>query len=272
MITLVFDIGATKTRIGVSRDGRTVSSWKIISTDKNYQPGVTSVIEAGRILLNGKKPNKIVGGFAGPLDQKKRRPIDSQLPKWIGCPLAADLERGFGTPVRLENDAALNGLGEATVGAGKKFGIVGFLTISTGVNGVRIVDGTIDRTTYGFELRHILLADTNKKLITLDQAISGRAIEKKYGQQPHDILDQKVWSAVEQGLAQALTNIALLWSPEVMVIGGAMLKRPGIRLPEVQKYMRRLWPKVLPMPKVVRGTLGDLSGLYGALALARQVK
>lgn len=273
MITLVFDIGVTKTRVGLSRDGRTLQAWKIISTDEDYQAGVRQIVLTGQSLLSGKKPGRIVGGFAGPLDQKKRRAKDSQLLDWIGRPLADDLQRGFGTPVQLENDAALNGLGEATSGAGKKFSIVGFLTISTGVNGVRITDGAVDSTAYGFELRHMLVSHGDKKIITLGQAISGRALEKKYGQHPQDITNQKIWSAVEQDVAHALINIALLWSPEVIVLGGSMFNHPGIRLPHVQKMMQRDWPKVLPMPKILRGALGDLSGLYGALALtSRQTR
>lgn len=267
MSILVFDIGATNTRVGISHDGRTLAVWKSFPTDQNYRRGIHGVVEVGRTLLNGKKPTSIAGGFAGPLDQKKRRPRDSHLANWVGRPLAADLERGFGVPVQLENDAALNGLGEATVGAGKKFKTVGFLTISTGVNGVRIINRTIDQTAFGFELQHIVLSQAGKKSITLGQVVSGRAIQQKYGQHSHDITSLKIWTAVEQDVATALTNIALLWSPEVMVLGGSMFKRPGIRVPEVQKYLRRSWPKVLPMPKVIRGTLGDLSGLYGALAL-----
>jgi predicted NBD/HSP70 family sugar kinase len=46
------------------------------------------------------------------------------LPRWNGAALADDLEAALGTQVILENDTALVGLGEATVGAGKGAAVV----------------------------------------------------------------------------------------------------------------------------------------------------
>lgn len=51
-------------------------------------------------------------------------------------------------PARLDSCAELAEMGRA---AGKGPAIIAYITISTGVNGVRIVDGEIDRATYGFE-------------------------------------------------------------------------------------------------------------------------
>jgi predicted NBD/HSP70 family sugar kinase len=50
-------------------------------------------------------------------------------------------------PARLESCAELAEMGRT----GKGPAIIAYITISTGVNGVRIVDGEIDRATYGFE-------------------------------------------------------------------------------------------------------------------------
>src|SRR6185436_9338463 len=57
----------------------------------------------------------------------------------------SELNKLFNCPVYLENDAALCGLGEASVGAGQGSKIMVYLTISTGVGGARIVGGKIDR-------------------------------------------------------------------------------------------------------------------------------
>ena len=83
----------------------------------------------------------------------------------------------------MENDTALVGLGEATVGAGKGAAIVVYVTISTGANGARIVDGVLDRAAFGFELGEQLLGRA-ASAGTLEELVSGRAIQDRFGAPP----------------------------------------------------------------------------------------
>ena len=71
----------------------------------------------------------------------------------------------------LANDSDLDGLGEATVGAGKGFNIVAYITVSTGIGGVRIVGGKIDVSTYGFEPGH--------QIIDADGSIYSEIVKKE---------------------------------------------------------------------------------------------
>ena len=63
----------------------------------------------------------------------------------------------------------------------------------------------------------------------------------------------------------------LHWSPETVVVGGAMaLRQPGIDLELVKKELTKI-NQVLPsLPEIVPAALGDLSGLYGAAVYLHQ--
>src|SRR3989344_943640 len=102
---LLFDIGATKTRIAVSRDGNEFDKPLVIPTESDFDEGVRVFVAAAQKLLNGAHPDKIVGGATGKIARH--------------APLKKTLEDALGAPVTLENDAALAGLGEAIQGAGR---------------------------------------------------------------------------------------------------------------------------------------------------------
>ena len=125
--------------------------------------------------------------------------------------LIPDLTKTVGRPLYLENDAALAGLGEATLGAGRGRDIVAYLTISTGVGGVRIVDGKIDRKAVGFEPGQQIINFADNESQTLEANVSGQALQKKYGIKPHDLTDQKIWQEVARTLAYGIYNTILHW-------------------------------------------------------------
>src|SRR6185437_2466030 len=95
------------------------------------------------------------GGIAGVLNKAKDQLLNApNLVNWINQPLGQSLSDIVSVSVKLENDASLGGLGEATYGSGQGYKIVGYLTIGTGVGGTRIVNGRIDQNALGFEPGH----------------------------------------------------------------------------------------------------------------------
>ena len=178
----------------------------------------------------------------------------------------AGLIQLFSCPALIENDSALCGLGEAVAGAGRGSDIVAYITVSTGVGGVRIVDGKVDRAHAGFEPGHQIVASG----LTLERLVSGRAMSEKYGKHPREITDEVVWEELAGYLALGLHNTIVHWSPEVVVLGGSMMKVPGIALPAVQAYLAKTL-KIFPvLPELRLAELGDFGGLHGALELLRQ--
>ncbi|MGD0500678.1 MAG: ROK family protein [Bryobacteraceae bacterium] len=77
----------------------------------------------------------------GPLDPHTGTVLNPpNMPCWRAFPLAAETERAFGIPVRVDNDANAAGLAEAIWGAGIGYTNVFYATLGTGI-GTGIVFG-----------------------------------------------------------------------------------------------------------------------------------
>ncbi|MAZ40902.1 hypothetical protein CL654_02200 [bacterium] len=272
---LLFDNGGTKTRVTYSKNGESFIDPVIFPTEKNFDTQLKTIKKVADELCGDKKLEAVVGGIAGPLNKEKSCLVNSpNLHSWIGLPIKEELEHLFDCPVFLENDSALVGLGEAVSGAGKGYDIVAYLTISTGVGGARIVNQRIDASAHGFEPGHQIIdfqgveCSHCKDKGHLEGYISGSAVEERYGKKPYDIHDDEVWEKEAELLAIGLNNITVLWSPDVIVLGGSMMKEVGIAVPHVEKHLKKIM-KIFPnTPVLKKAKLNDIGGLYGALAYA----
>lgn len=276
---LLFDIGGTNMRLAVSREGKEVESVKTISSPQDFKEAIKKFSEVTRGISGGQKITKAAGGVAGPLDKKKGVMLSApQLPSWAGKPLKEVLQEALKAPVFLENDVALVGFGEATYGAGKEFSLVAYYIIGSGINGVRIVDGRIDRAALGFELGHQIIDAKSKQKDgtgmqgTLELYVGGANIEKRYGVKPEEIKEPKAWNEIARWFAIGLSNTIVHWSPEVIVLGGSIMKT--IPMERVKHHLSKLltvFPKE-QHPPIKRARLGDEGGLWGALAYLRQMQ
>jgi len=272
---IVFDIGGTKTRVAASSDLQTLGEVRKFSTPPLYSEGITALKSAIRELTQDKKITAIAGGIRGPLNHEKTGIVsESKLCDWVGRSIVGDLESEFNASVYLENDTALVGLGEVTFGAGKGKRIVAYLTVSTGVGGARFVDGHLDFASVGFEPGHQILDVDNTVLgahekPTLENLVSGTALEKQRGVKPYEIKqDDHVWDYLAQHLAAGLKNTVVYWSPDLIVLGGSMIiGSPRILLKDIQKYTKAILGNLMPCPAIVDATLEDVGGLYGAMSL-----
>ena len=273
-IFILFDIGGTKMRVAVSRDGFEMSEPKVASTPKNFSEGLRMLNKmADEIAGYNAKIKAGSGGFAGILNRDCRTIFRSpHLPLWNGQPLRAELERLLGAPVFLENAAALAGLGEATFGAGEGHGIVAYFTVSTGLGGVRVVGGKIDQKVFGFEPGHQIINIGGIKSEgggELEGYVSGEAVLRRFGKKAETVSSRAILDELAFYLASGIYNSVLHWSPDIVVLGGPMIlgKNP-IDVKRVELELDKLL-KIFPEPPFVKkAVLGDKGGLYGALKLA----
>ncbi len=279
MNALLFDIGGTNIRIAVTRDGRQVVAPLTVRRPRTYRDGIGVLIGAARQHSARRNITTAVGGIAGTLTATKDRLLNApHLTSWIGKPLARDLARKLHAPVTLENDSALVALGEAAHGAGRGYAIVAYLGVGTGLGGARIVNGRIDQAALGFEPGHQVIDRRSRARCRcgqygdLESLVSGTAFRRRFGKPPKHITSPSVWREAAAALAVGLRNIVALWSPDAIVLGGSMMKRPGISIPDVRRSLLKELHGFLPAPPIVHGTLGDIGGLYGALELLKQTK
>ncbi|OHA84068.1 MAG: hypothetical protein A2937_02640 [Candidatus Yonathbacteria bacterium RIFCSPLOWO2_01_FULL_47_33b] len=273
---ILFDIGGTKMRVVAANRDKFIGEPVVVSTPKDFEEGLATLKRIIDNLEHEAPVTAIVGGIAGPLDKENTMLVRSpNLGGWVGHDIKNALREVYKAPIVLENDAALVGLGEAHFGAGRGNNIVAYITVSTGVGGARIIDGTIDETAVGFEPGHQIIDPDNTLCPEcdgndLEAYVSGTAIEKRYGMKPFEIHDPAVWDKLALYLAYGLNNTIVHWSPDVIVLGGSMMKDIGIPVPLVKKHLEDIM-KIFPtLPAIEKAELGDFGGLYGALAYARR--
>jgi len=257
-------------RFVVSKDGNTFGEPKIVDTPKDFLEGISLFKKTASELAGGEEIIAVAGGVRALDSAKEKLRNQPHFPMWVDEPFKQELQNAIGAAVYLENDAAMVGLGEAVFGSGKEYRIVAYITISTGVGGVRIVDRKIDPSSQGFEPgNQIINFDNTTKY--LEACISGSALEKRLGKKAYEITDPAVWEKEAELLAYGLNNVSVFWSPDVIVLGGSMiLGDPAIPLDRVEYHLKNVL-KILPEPpKLKKAALGDIGGLYGALAFLKQ--
>jgi glucokinase len=265
---ILFDLGKTKIRIAGASLHDSFTAPRIFDTPKDYQETITLLVKVGQEIAGGGNIASFIGGVGGPLEKNKKSLVEGlNFPGWGGKPFVENLSSAAQAPVFLENDSAMVGLGEAVCGAGRGFGIVAYITVSTGVGGVRIVDGKIDTNAYGFEPGWQVLSLDGK--IYASDILSGAAVEKETGKKPFETTDENFWDEKARVLAQVLNNVIVMWSPDCIVLGGSMMKEVGIPVPATEKYLKEIC-KIFPdIPPIKKSELGDFGGLWGALAFLK---
>ena len=271
---LLFDLGGTKMRVALSRDGSALDEIKSVPTPARFDEGVDTLLRVARELLGpppavggASTPVAVVGGIGWVLDKSRShifRSTKANLLDWNDKPLRGELEKRFNAPVRLENDCVLAALGEAVVGAGKGHEIVAYYTVSTGVGGARVVHGIPDSYASGFEPGKQLIDDRN-----LEEHVSGTAVQKKYGVHPKDLADLDKRSELAKILARGVHNAIVHWSPEMFVFGGSMMIGVNpLPLDVVEAALKSTLSFYPELPALSLAALGDDGGLHGARILA----
>jgi glucokinase len=149
-LTMGVDVGGTKIAGGlVTSSGQLIKSVVVPTyadggVKKSFSQ-LEHVIE--RLIRSAGGKDKIRGiGLCSPgaLDRRTGLVINApNLPGWEKLHLGKELERMFGLPARVENDANTAGLAEALYGAGVGYRDVFYVTVSTGIGTGIIIDGKI---------------------------------------------------------------------------------------------------------------------------------
>jgi len=193
-------------------------------------------------------------------------------------PVAAMLARELGMPAAIENDDLLAAVGEAAFGAATGCTDVAFLSVGYGLGAGLIVGGHPVRGARSSAGAIAYSGSTH-----LGDRASGRAIPRRYklrrGMQDGGRLTAKrVFELAAQGdedakavvaeaiesLGDVVLDVAALLDPQVVVLGGGMVRgQPTI--------LSRLAPRLkeLPFPpRVVASELGEDAVARGAVRLA----
>lgn len=140
------------------------------------------------------------------------------------------------------------------------------------MGGARVVDGKIDTNALGFEPgNQIINFDETKKvspfhLGTLESYVSGTAFKKLYGVKPELCTDPSIWEMYARHLAAGIANILVLWSPDIVILGGGISRSADkfLTLLRIEVAKNIPFPNI---PHIEQSVLGDDAALYGGLVL-----
>jgi glucokinase len=141
------DLGGTNIAAALVDDEGAIK--ERVSIPTNAKGGLDAVVgglfSVCEILTHAREiPLLSIGiGVPGAVNDKTGDVIFTANLPITGVNLSHDLQKHFGCPVRLGNDANCAALGEATTGAAKNTQISVFVTLGTGVGGGIIIDGKL---------------------------------------------------------------------------------------------------------------------------------
>jgi len=213
------------------------------------------------------------------------------LPALDGYALRDDMEKRLGTAVVLENDANAAALGEKWIGAGKDYDDVVLLTLGTGIGGGIISGG---RVLHGFlgmagEIGHMTVVPEgnpcgcgNRGCLEKHAsatAISGMARiiglgENLTSEQVFNLAvggDEKakrIFETMGRALGVALATLVNIFNFPLMILSGGPLPAWDFFAPAMFEETRsRSFTFRNSDTKIVKATLGNEAGLYGAAYL-----
>ena len=260
---IVFDIGGTSMRVATVVADR-VSEARKIFTPQDPKEGVKALVNLMRECAGDESIEAAARGFPGVVVGGAIQ-YAPNLPEWKGVMLAKELTRALEAPVEVLNDGDCAALGEAVYGSGRGARIVAYVGIGTGIACGRIIDGRIDSGVYDLEAGHQIVDAKGGR--ELEELVSGRAFEKRYGVHPSKA-PREGYVEMTPILAAGLYNMVLHWSPEVFVLGGGMMnENNGYRLLDIASALKRFSSPYPKLPELRLAEHKDASGLYGALAL-----
>jgi fructokinase len=229
----------------------------------------------------------------GPLNLDKKSPSYGSItatpkPGWSNFGLVQYLEKSLKVPITLDTDVNGAALGEGKWGAAQGLDTFIYLTVGTGIGGGAITNGKLAHGLTHPEMGHILIPHDFQKdpfpgccpfhKDCFEGLASGTAIIKRWGKLPESLPPtHEAWQLESDYLARGVMNLILTLSPQKVIMGGGIMKTPGL-LAEVQEKTLVLLNNYVNSTAITQGinqyivapALGDLSGVLGAIALAQQ--
>jgi glucokinase len=292
------DIGGTKIAVGIVDDSGKVLSRLESPTDApgGYANGLARMIDMLRRTSDdaGAGISGIGIGSTGVVYPGSGAFGDVDLlPGWQGNNPVKDLAREFKVTVALENDADASALGEAGWGAGKRKSRLIYVTVGTGIGGGIILDGQIYRGVDMAhpEISHHVIDPSGPdcscgyrgcwESLATGPAMAAWFNAKAAGNRgsPADLSAREVCQLARRGeelamravereayyLGLGVANLINLFVPDVIVLGGSVMKSAALFLDGIRKVIRQ-GCRFVPYEKteLALASLGEDANLIGA--------
>lgn len=228
-----------------------------------------------------------VGSF-GPIDirpDSETYGFITSTPKlaWQNYNFLGAMKEAFDIPMAWTTDVNAAAYGEYAFGNGQGTKSMVYYTIGTGVGAGAIQDGNFIEGFSHPEMGHVLVVPHKDDDFEgscpfhgncLEGMAAGPAIEKRNGRKGQDIPeDDPFWEIEAEYIAQCAHNTTLMFSPEVIIFGGGVMKQRHM-VEKVHAAFTRLMSGYVRTPEldkyIVTPALEDNAGTIGCLALAQK--
>ena len=301
------DIGGTTIKMGFfETSGKLIDKWEIKTNTENKGESILSDVaqaidnKLAQECISKDDVQGIGIGVPGPVtsDGVVHRCVNLG---WGVKSVADELASLTGLNVKVGNDANVAALGEMWKGAAEGSKDVIVVTLGTGVGGGIIVDGKIvnGATGAGGEIGHITVNDdeiepcncgqygcleqyasatgivrmAKRKLAKSAETTTLRNIEDLSAKAIFD--EAKAGDEIAKGLVDelgkilgsALSNMACVVNPEVIVIGGGVSKAGQILIDVIKKHFVETSFHACRDANFVLAVLGNDAGIYGCVQM-----
>lgn len=285
------DLGGTKIAAGlVEADGTVVAQHEAPTPVSSQEELLAAVEQAIAPLADGGSVAAIGFGIPSVIDRATGRALGSVNIPLRGVDLDDAMQRRFGVPVLVENDANVAAFAEWRLGAGRGATDLVMLTLGTGVGGGLVLGGELYRGIA--ELGHVVVVADGPPCqgnctgrghleIFASGNAADRAAERLWGE---GATAELLVGRAEEGDGEAIEALAGMghllgaaigsfvntFAPELVVVGGGFgLAAFEFLLPSATEVARReiVVPDALEL-RIVKAELGSDAGVVGAGLLA----
>ena len=268
------DLGGTKVKVGVVAGGavsRVVS--RTVSASAAEQVVLDEIMAAIAELFD----DQVVGigcGVPSVVDVETGTVFEVEnIPSWKRVPLKEVLERRFGVPAYVNNDANAFAVGEHCFGRGQAFRDLVGLTLGTGLGTGVVIDG---RLYCGRNCCAGEIGAMPHKGLTVEDYCAGRFFLREGGI-GGDIAFERalagdasaigLFERYGRELAEAVMIVAYAYDPEAVILGGSIAAAFDLFQASMREgFGRFAYPHVIERLVIERSELAD-AAVLGAAAL-----
>ncbi|HEL0522343.1 TPA: ROK family protein [Streptococcus equi subsp. zooepidemicus] len=258
MTLLCIDIGGTSTKFATCRKGK-LEKQSSRPTPHSLE-GFYRMLDERLAYYRTEKLSGIAISSPGAVN-KKTGSVEgaSALPYIHGFPIRQDLEKRFGLPISMENDANCAALAESALGAGQGASSIAMLVLGTGVGGSLVINGRIHYGAhlFGGEFGFMVMNERYQTFSELGTVVN---MAKRYSQIINDgksYTGKEVLELADQGdpvalkerqvflqsLAMGVFNIQHAFDPDRILIGGGV-SQADFLLPALEAELDKLYQLV----------------------------
>lgn len=279
MKVLCFDIGGTDIKYGVIEDEKILYK---SSMPTNYQLGQESVsnriLSVTKELMEQHDFDGVGVSCAGCVDFDYGEIVagPENIKEFDNWNFKELFEENCGLKVVADNDVNCFGVAEGMTGAARKYNNYLTMTVGTGIGGAIVVNGEMWRglnfraTEFG---RMLIEGGRYENLASISALIRMARIKGLTvgsGLDVFNLYDQKNPDAVEvvttfyHNLAVGIANLAYIFNPEAIVIGGGVSNRKTFAS-ELKKELKKIMvPSFYDTVKIFNAQYGNDGGMMGA--------